>query len=281
MIWRLKKALYGPKQAGKEWHDKINAFFTDYGFSATREDACVYDLLDIPVVVLLYVDDILIEYAVPVAMSKLVEALRAKYDVTYLGDITWFLGMRNKVDNEINITTIDQFPFATKILYRFVMRNCKPSALPLNSGCFLALGDEKNELADHIPYQVAVGDLLYLSNVSRPAVSVAVKQVAVHVNRPTVYAIKQILRDVTGALRMTLVYKRDERAAAAMLLTDADRTNNTENRNSISGFVVRAYGCAVAWITWHQCVVAKSSLSAEFIAASIEIEEARWTRMLL
>ncbi|KAF4143587.1 putative reverse transcriptase Ty1/copia-type domain-containing protein [Phytophthora infestans] len=80
---------------------------------------------------------------------------------------------------------------------------------------------------------------------------------------------------------MALVYKQDESAKPVELLTDADWANNTEDRKSISGVVVRVYGCAVAWVTRRQSVVAKSSTAAEFIAASIGVEEARWTRMLL
>ncbi|KAF4032161.1 hypothetical protein GN244_ATG15930 [Phytophthora infestans] len=85
---------------------------------ATREGACVYALFDNSMVVLPYINSIIIEYVDAAAMVKLAEALHAMFDAKYLGDITWFLRMRIKVDAEVEATTINQFQFATeRILY--------------------------------------------------------------------------------------------------------------------------------------------------------------------
>jgi hypothetical protein len=283
-VWRLKKALYGLKQAGREWHDEVNSFLVAYGLIATREDACVYTFPDSSLIVLLYVDDILVGYSDKQEMLRLVNALRAKYDVKYLGDVSWFLGMRIKIDVQAGVTTIDQFQFANEILNRFEMGNCKPSRLPLNSGTFLLAGEENDELADHVPYRAAVGALLYLSRVSRPDITFAVNQVAAHANKPRVAhwtAVKQILRYIAGTTTMTLTYRRHKEAPPIELFTDADWANDPEDRKSISGVVVRVFGNTVAWATRRQTIVAKSSTIAEFIAASMGIEEARWTRMLV
>ncbi|KAE8980533.1 hypothetical protein PF010_g19961 [Phytophthora fragariae] len=80
---------------------------------------------------------------------------------------------------------------------------------------------------------------------------------------------------------MTLTYRRDKTAIPVELFSDDDWANNTEDRKSISGIVVRVYENAVAWLTKRQIVVAKSSAAAESIAASLGVEEARWTRMLV
>ncbi|KAE8881747.1 hypothetical protein PF005_g23543 [Phytophthora fragariae] len=124
MVWRLKKALYGLKQAGKEWHDEVDTFFVAYGLVPTREDACVYMMPDYSLIVVLYVDDILIGYSDKNAISRLVDALRAKYDVKCPGDVTWFLGMRIDVNVKDGLTKIDQFQFATEIPHRFEMNQC-------------------------------------------------------------------------------------------------------------------------------------------------------------
>ncbi|KAE8903405.1 hypothetical protein PF010_g28707 [Phytophthora fragariae] len=217
-------------------------------------------------------------------MTKLVDALRDKYDVKCLGDVSWFLGMRIKVDVKTGTTSIDQYQFAKEVLRRFEMENCKPAHLPLNSGIFLVRGDEDDLLSDHVPYRAAVGALLYLSRVSRPDLAFAVNQVAAHANKPKVFhwtAVKQILRYTAGTTDMALIYRRQEDATPVELFSDADWANNTEDKKSISGVLVKVHGNAVSWITRRQTVVAKSSTAAEFIAASIGIEEARWVRMLM
>jgi len=154
----------------------------------------------------------------------------------------------------------------------------------LKSGTFLLAGEENDELADHVPYRAAVGALLYLSRVSRPDITFAVNQVAAHANKPRVAhwtAVKQILRYIAGTTTMTLTYRRHKEAPPIELFTDADWANDPEDRKSISGVVVRVFGNTVAWATRRQTIVAKSSTIAEFIAASMGIEEARWTRMLV
>lgn len=38
----LKKALYGLRQAGRQWHSKLNKALKDAGFTPTNADPCVY-----------------------------------------------------------------------------------------------------------------------------------------------------------------------------------------------------------------------------------------------
>ncbi|KAE9345541.1 hypothetical protein PF008_g8711 [Phytophthora fragariae] len=112
----------------------------------------------------------------------------------------------------------------------------------------------------------------------------AVNQVAAYASKLKVFhwtAVKQILRYIAGTTDMTLTYRRQEDATPVELFSAADWANNTEDRKSISGVLLKVYGNAVSWITRRQTVVAKSSTAAEFIAASIGIEEARWVRMLM
>ncbi|KAE8981636.1 hypothetical protein PR001_g23943 [Phytophthora rubi] len=92
---------------------------------------------DCSLIIILYVDDILIGYSDKNAMSRLVDALCAKYDFKCLGAVTWFLGMRIDVNVKDGLTKIDQFQFANEILHRFEMSQCKPFKTPLNAGTFL------------------------------------------------------------------------------------------------------------------------------------------------
>ena len=63
LLCRLKKSLYGLKEAPRPWYKKFDSFMLDYGYNRTISDNCVFfkkfsygDLI----ILLLYVDDMLI-----------------------------------------------------------------------------------------------------------------------------------------------------------------------------------------------------------------------------
>ena len=42
---KLLKALYGTKQAGREWYILFDSFLTDHGFKPNAADHCFYSLI--------------------------------------------------------------------------------------------------------------------------------------------------------------------------------------------------------------------------------------------
>ena len=62
-VCKLKKSLYGQKQAQRQWYKKFDSFMENHGFSKIKCDHCVFvkkfsdnDFI----ILLLYVDDMLI-----------------------------------------------------------------------------------------------------------------------------------------------------------------------------------------------------------------------------
>jgi hypothetical protein len=94
IIVRLRKALYGRKQAPRLWHDNINAFLLSLGFTQSSADPNLY-LRSNGILILVYVEDISMSY--PEAANKAtIEVnvnLSEKYKITNLGPAHQFLGI--------------------------------------------------------------------------------------------------------------------------------------------------------------------------------------------
>ncbi|OWZ02877.1 hypothetical protein PHMEG_00025488 [Phytophthora megakarya] len=135
-----------------------------------------------------------------------------------------------------------------------------------------------------MPYRQAVGALPYLSRVTRSDIAFAVNQAAGQSNKPSArhwHAVKRILRYVSTTTSMGLVFRRSVDAPHACLYTDADWTNDVTDRKSVSGELLQVYGCNVHGSCRRQDVVAKSSTTAEYVAADMSLENLRWLIALI
>ena len=111
-VCHLKKAIYGLKQASRTWNSNIHAALTELGFKRTVADASVYIMHqregDGPLYVILYVDDITILGASLQAVKELKVNLAKRYEISDLGEIESYLGIRIIRDRQSKHLTIDQ-----------------------------------------------------------------------------------------------------------------------------------------------------------------------------
>ena len=77
LVCRLKKSLYGPKQAPRAWYAKIDSFLLSPSFVRCNSDPNVYLKLihDSLKIIVLYVDDLLITGSSKKEISSLKDAI--------------------------------------------------------------------------------------------------------------------------------------------------------------------------------------------------------------
>jgi hypothetical protein len=123
-ICRLKKDMYGLKQALRAWYGRIDSFLTSLGFTKSKSDSNLYlkVMNNEPIIFLLYVDDLFLtgeENLITDCKKKLV----AEFEMKYLGLMHYFLDI--EVWQSPEKIFLNQGMYAIGILKRFDMLECK------------------------------------------------------------------------------------------------------------------------------------------------------------
>jgi Reverse transcriptase (RNA-dependent DNA polymerase). len=114
VVLKLKKNLYGLKQAAYNWHELLKSGLLKLGFKQSQVEPCLFMKQDI--VCLLYVDDTLFFSTDDKLIDKHISALQSlQFELTDEGDVDTFLGVKltNNPDGSITMTQpamTDQVP---------------------------------------------------------------------------------------------------------------------------------------------------------------------------
>ena len=291
---KLKKALYGLKQASRAWYEKMDQALIDIGFNRLQADACVYMIRTKTVLTLisLYVDDLLLLSNCMSHLVHLKQNLSQKFEMKDLGEAEFLLGIQIERDRANRILYLSQETYIKKVIERFGMSDCKPVSTPLEAGMKLSKLDspESDEMVNEmkkVPYQSAVGAIMYAMLGTRPDIAFAITALSQFSTNPGHLhwlALKRVLRYLRGTMDHKLTYGGSNICQHPLKLVsycDSDWGSDIDDRRSISGYVFLLSGGAVSWKTKKQPTVAQSSVEAEYMAANQASREALWFRTLL
>lgn len=90
-VCKLRKALYGLKQLPRIWYKTLAKFLHELGFRPLNADLSVFAKEDM--IIAIYVDDLLICGAARQEINKIKDALKAKFHMSDLGPVSFYLGM--------------------------------------------------------------------------------------------------------------------------------------------------------------------------------------------
>jgi hypothetical protein len=290
MVLRLCKAIYGLRQAGRQWYLKLKSVLIEMGFTQVihdphtfvcrRQEGGTTQVLIVPI----YVDDLL-----PVGDKALADRFEAEiakhFDVTIIGDASYFLGIRvqRERDPDNRGLALDQGQFAKTILER---RNHDPSLLadtPLSPLEKLVPNTEPVENADRSTvrqYQSDIGSLMYLMLGTRPDLAYAVGKLARFSSNPSpehLHALEHVFAYVNRTKNYCLLYW----ATGDPLphgYVDADFASDPSDRKSVSGYTFLIAGGAFSWSSKKQQAVTTSTMEAEYYAAHAGSLNAIWIR---
>ncbi|GJS17824.1 retrotransposon protein, putative, ty1-copia subclass [Tanacetum coccineum] len=148
-VCKLKRSIYGLKQASRQWNKRFDDEIKKFGFSQNADEPCVYLKASGSNVtfLILYVDDILI-MGNSIPMLQDVKSYLGKcFAMKDLGEAAYILGIKIYRDRSRRLIGLCQSAYIEKILKRF-MENSKRGTIPMQEKLKLSKsqGDSKREL---------------------------------------------------------------------------------------------------------------------------------------
>ena len=290
-VCKLAKSLYGLKQAGRTWNQKIDDVLHSSGFSALDADHCIYRTEDgsAHIIISLYVDDLLLFSNNLRALTSFKGALSTRFDMKDLGEATFVLGMEIIRDRAHRTIALSQAGYTREMLRTHTMVAANAADTPVQPNVRLAppAEDFKADPTATRNYQAAVGALLFAAICTRPDISFAVGQLGQYASNPDrshFSALTQVFRYLRGTTEYRLCYKGTGRSQDNPTLSgysDADWAGDIGQRRSTTGYTFLLCGTAVSWQSKRQRTIAQSTVEAEYMAAASATKEAIWLRSLL
>jgi len=98
-VYRLRKFLYGIKQAPKQWYEQFDSSLVQNGFVANLSDSCVYSTMIGSDCVRLYVDDMLILGTNLLVVNETKKLSSLLFEMKDMGEADVILGIKIRKTN--------------------------------------------------------------------------------------------------------------------------------------------------------------------------------------
>ncbi|KAE8693687.1 hypothetical protein F3Y22_tig00110794pilonHSYRG00085 [Hibiscus syriacus] len=236
-VCKLQKALYGLRQAPRNWHVKLKQNLVQMEFMVSRVDPSLFLKRSSQgiIYVLVYVDDIVITGSTLTDVEEVVAMLKDRFSLKDLGELRYFLGIEVKKSGQDVV--LSQRKFVKELLEKTGMKNAAGCSTPMIMSTKLSR-DEGELINNATEYRSIVGSLLYVCH-TRPDIAFSVGQVAQFMNSPRdvhFIAFKCILRYLAATLNFGLVFSPSAESLDVVAFADANWGSNVDDRRSISGF---------------------------------------------
>jgi hypothetical protein len=296
ICWRLKRPLYGLKQAGHNWRQHVDKTLQEAGYQPCDADPGLYFWRTSPkqAFLALHVDDMLIATQDKDLQDKTIKSLQAKYKLKVDLHPTWLLHMRITYNQELGQLKLDQQAYAEDISKRFLPQATQASKTvktpqPTNQYLAPATDDEAKAMTEveKGDYQGLVGSLAYLATHTRPDLSFTVGQLGKYLHKPCqrhMSAALHALRYLSSTTTLGLVYTRPgthvSGGVKATAYSDANFAQDSD-RHSIAATAVFIYDNPITWSSHRIRHITSSTEEAELSAASEAAREAIAIRSIL
>ncbi|GBM69969.1 hypothetical protein AVEN_148999-1, partial [Araneus ventricosus] len=242
-VCRLKRAIYGLHQSGRQWFLEMDNVLKDLNFLKLEWCNCVY-MYKNKLILLLYVDDIILFAKNRKDLELGIDLLKRHFELKVLGKTKKLLGIEfMEVDGKL---FIHQNSYIDKVCNLYSKFKFPISSLPIPKGQVLSKLDSlctKPEVEEmsNLPYRNLLGSLAFIAGRTRPDVMYAVNLLSQFQSNP-----------------------------------DSDFAANRDDRVSIGGYILFLDETPISWRTFKQRCVSLSTMEAEYVTLTEAAKELIW-----
>jgi hypothetical protein len=289
-VLRLKKGLYGLKQAGRGWYQEMSrVFISELGFTRSGIDHSVFFRRhgETHIIVAVATDDMAVTSKHAVDAEKFKSDIRKFWEITDHGPIKWFLGFEIKRDRNARTIAINQRTYIENMVEKFRLTGAKPVSTPMEPGSQFSVDQSPSSLNQvtkmrGVPYMEAIGSVLWPVVVSRPDAAYATGILSQFVQNPGPAhweGLKRLINYLGCTKNLWLTFG-GQKETLIEGFCDSDWASQ-KHRHSISGYSFHFGMGAITWSSKKQNVVALSSTEAEYVAQTHAAKEAIWLRSFI
>ncbi|GJR61743.1 retrovirus-related pol polyprotein from transposon TNT 1-94 [Tanacetum coccineum] len=171
-VYKLKKSLYGLKQAHKAWHDRLKAFLIKHEYNMGMVDNTLFTKKKSSnlIIVQIYVNDIIFGSTCQEICDDFAKIMHDEFEMSMMGELNFFLGLQIKQMKDGIF--FNQSKYIKEMLRKFGLEDSKPMKTPISLDTKLT-NDEECESVDSTKYRGMICSLLYLTT-SRPDIMFSV-----------------------------------------------------------------------------------------------------------
>ncbi|KAK1912695.1 hypothetical protein P3342_004631 [Pyrenophora teres f. teres] len=268
-----RQSAVRPPNLSLLWQKDITEYLTSMGFLTVPHEPCC--MIRDGVFIFFYVDDIILGNHPDKreAADKAVEELRKKY--TYRRrTLKWFLGLEVIRDYEAQKIWLSQAAYIDKITRLVTDRTIRHDT-PMSRAELLPRTDLATAAEINL-YQRKIGSLLFVAVNTRPDVAFATSRLARFLTNPSAEhhrAADRVLLYLHLTRTLGLQFGGNDDLVVA---SDASFADNTVDRKSSQGFILKLFGGAIAWRANKQDTVTTSTTEAELLSLAQAAKEAQF-----
>jgi hypothetical protein len=216
---KLNKSLYGLKQSGRMWYNRLKEFLLNKGYSNNDDCPCVFIRKSSTgfYIIAVYVDDLNI-IGTELDINEVRDYLKMEFKMKDLGKTKFCLGLQ--LEHLPTGILVHQSTYVQKILEKFNMNKYYPSktlivvrTLENGSDPFQPRQEGEEVLGSEYPNLSSIGVLMYLVNNTRPDIAFAVNLLARFSAAPTIRhwnGVKDVLRYLRGIPDLGVFYPKNQ-----------------------------------------------------------------------
>ena len=236
-VCRLKKAIYGLKQALRAWYTALKNAILQLGFYNSKADSTlfIYSQGSTLCYFLVYVDNLVITGNNSIFVASIIKQLGDMFSLKDMGSLHFFLGIE-VIPTQTGLF-LSQHKYVRELLAKTSMSGAKDVSTPLSTTQSLQLIDG-TATVDSFEFCRILGNLQYLSLI-RPDISFAVNKLSQFMHKPTSNhwtATKRLLR----YLKQTIFHGIQITNTGPPVLktySDADWAGNIDDRTSTFAYI--------------------------------------------